>query len=248
MQEHTSPITQAVILSAGLGTRLRSVVKDAPKVMAPFEGKPLLEHHLLRFKKHGIADFFVNLHYLPDAITSYFGDGSKWGVKITYALETPDILGTAGGVKNFDGKLRDNFFVIYGDMFSLIDYAKMAEEFSKRAGHIGMVLIGPTDHPHDSDLIEVDKEMRFTRMWQKPHPDNLPTDLSLLACYVFNERILSYIPRKQYYEIDHQLLPDVIAKKETVSGYLSDDYIMDIGTPERYANVQAYVKNLAEKN
>ena len=97
MQEHTSPITQAVILSAGLGTRLRSVVKDAPKVMAPFEGKPLLEHHLLRFKKHGIADFFVNLHYLPDAITSYFGDGSKWGVKITYALETPDILGTAGG-------------------------------------------------------------------------------------------------------------------------------------------------------
>lgn len=227
-----SNINQAVILSAGLGTRLRSVAKDMPKVMVPFEGKTLLEYHIERFKAHGVREFFVNLHYLPDVITNYFGDGSKWGVKINYFLETPEILGTAGGVKDFEGKLKENFFVMYGDMFSLVDYSKMAAEFEKRKGHIGMMLIGPTDHPQDSDIVEVDHKNVFKKIWQKPHPKGLPSNLSLLACYIFNEKIFSYIPANAYYEIDHQLLPDIIEKGEIFSGYISDDYIMDIGTPE----------------
>ncbi len=238
-----SNIKQAVILSAGLGTRLRSVAKDMPKVMVAFEGKPLLEHHIERFKAHGVNEFFINLHYLPDAITGYFGDGSKWGVKINYFLETPEIRGTAGGVKDFEGKLKENFFVMYGDMFSLVDYSKMADEFAKRQSHIGMMLIGPTSHPQDSDIVEVDKENVFKKIWQKPHPENLPINLSLLACYIFNEKILSYIPADTYYEIDHQLLPDIIKRGEKFSGYISGDYIMDIGTPERYAAVAERLKS-----
>ncbi|MFH1246699.1 MAG: nucleotidyltransferase family protein, partial [Candidatus Liptonbacteria bacterium] len=226
-----SQIKQAVILSAGLGTRLRSVVKDIPKVMAPFEGKPILEHHIEQFKKHGVTEFFINLHYLPDVITNYFGDGSKWGVRMDYFLETPDILGTAGGMKDFDGKLDENFFLMYGDMFSLVDYKKMGEEFLRRSKHAAMVLIGPTDHPADSDLLEADTDMRFKKIWQKPHAEMPATNLSMLAAYVFNRRALSYIPERTYYEIDHQLLPDLISKGEIVSGYTSDDYIMDIGTP-----------------
>lgn len=82
-------ITQAVLLSAGLGTRMRALTEkmNIPKVMTPLLGKPLLEWHIEALKKYRITEFFINLHYLPDAIQSYFGDGSKWGVKITYALE-----------------------------------------------------------------------------------------------------------------------------------------------------------------
>jgi len=240
---NTRPITRAVILSAGLGTRLRSVTGDTiPKVMVPIGGKPLLEHHIEQFKKFGVTDFFINLHYLPNAITSYFGDGSKWGVHITYALEQPEIRGTAGGVKNFDGKIHGDFFMIYGDMFSRLDYAKMAEAFNSRPGHIGMLLIGPSSHPHDSDLVLVDEQLNFKKLFLKPHDEVSETNMTFLAAYVFNERIMQYIPANQYYEVDHQLIPDILAKGEKFSGYISDDYILDVGTPERYVEVEEYLK------
>ena len=71
---------KAFILAAGLGTRLRSLGLDVPKVMVPIGGKPLLQHHIELFREQGIREFIVNLHYMPEKITSYFGDGSKFGV------------------------------------------------------------------------------------------------------------------------------------------------------------------------
>ncbi|MBI4085878.1 MAG: NDP-sugar synthase [Candidatus Liptonbacteria bacterium] len=238
------PIKQAVILSAGLGTHLRPLTDNIPKVMVPLGGKPLLEHHIEQFKKHGVTDFFINLHYLPDAITNYFGDGSQWGVKITYTLEKPDIRGTAGGMKNFEPYLHEPFFVIYGDMFSMLDYTAMANEFMRHPDNIGMMLIGPANHLHDSDLVEVDDKFDFVKLYLKPHSILPATEMTLLATYIFTPKILSYIPVNAYYEIDHQLLPDILAHGEKFSGYTSSDYILDIGTMERYQKVQEYLKSL----
>src|SRR3989344_9541785 len=106
-------IKQAIILCAGLGTRLRPMTDTMPKPMLPLLGKPMLEWNIEQFKRHGVSEFFINLHYLPEVIKNYFNDGSKWGVKIHYNLES-EIMGTAGGVKNFESQLRDVFFVIYG--------------------------------------------------------------------------------------------------------------------------------------
>ncbi len=234
-------ITQAVILSAGLGTRLRPLTDGLPKVMLPFGGKPLLQWHMERLKKYGVKEFFINLHHLPDMIKNYFGDGSKLGVKITYAFE-PEILGTAGGVKNFEGKLKDDFFVIYGDVFSLIDYSKMAAAYLARPGIIGMEVVGDTDHPQDSDLVEVAEDLKFLKIYPKPHKELPPRYKSMrAAAFIFKERILEYIPRGKYYEIDHELLPDVLAKGESVYGYECGEFIKDIGTPERYKRVQVYI-------
>ena len=97
----------AVILSAGFGSRLRPLTEKIPKVMVTIAGRPILEHHILSFKRCGIKDFFVNLHYLPHVIKSHFGDGKKFGVRITYAYE-PVILGTAGGLKSFESYLGDS--------------------------------------------------------------------------------------------------------------------------------------------
>jgi mannose-1-phosphate guanylyltransferase/phosphomannomutase len=286
---------QAVILSAGLGTRLQSLFPDIPKVMVPLGGKPLLEWHVKQLKKHGVREIFINLHYLPDVITNHFGDGSKWGVKITYVLEKPEILGTAGGFKNFSAEggslpvrlaslslrrsgqagasggdgpyLKGDFFVVYGDVFSLIDYAKMAEAYRRHPEAIAMTIVGKNDHPHDSDLVKVDSDLRFIKIYPKPNP-TLPTRHSpaLPAChgearagrealaggpenwralrttFIFDERVLKYIPPKTYYEIDHQLLPDLLAKGEPVYGYETTDYIKDIGTPERYREVEEYLE------
>src|SRR3989344_735422 len=147
-------IRQAVILCAGLGTRLRPVTDTIPKPMLPLLGKPMLEYNIEQFKKHGVTEFFFNLHYLPEVIREYFGDGSKWGVKITYNFE-PKILGTAGGMKSFEDKLDDTFFLIYGDMLSLVDYSKMAEEFFKKPGAVGMQRMKKTDNYADADVAEL---------------------------------------------------------------------------------------------
>ena len=118
---------KAFILAAGLGTRLRSLGLDVPKVMVPIGGKPLLEHHLELFKRQGIHEFIVNLHYLPEKITDYFGDGSKFGVSITYSHE-PELLGTAGAVKKMETDLRGgSFIVFYGDNLVRVDFAPLVE-------------------------------------------------------------------------------------------------------------------------
>ena len=267
-------ITQAVILSAGFGTRLKPLTDTMPKVMIPFEGRPLLEWHIEHLKKHGITEFFINLFYLPDVVMNYFGDGSKRGVKIHYAKEEPEILGTAGGMKNFsadlpaeasaqagggsppdgragasggDGTLGENFFLIYGDIFSLVDYSRLAEIYlQKPQPNLGMELIRETDHPKDSDLVELDSEMRFKKIYRKPHAKLPATNKGMSGIFIFSNRILKYIPPKTYYEIDHQLLPEILGKGEIFYGCEPSptDFWKDVGTMERYEKVQEYLKNL----
>jgi mannose-1-phosphate guanylyltransferase len=235
-------IKQAVILSAGFGSRLRPMTDTMPKVMVPFLGKPLLEHHIEQYKKFGVSEFFINLHYLPEVIKSYFGDGSKFGVSITYAYEDP-ILGTAGGMKDFEGKLKGDFFLIYGDVFSQVDYQAMADAYYKTpANRIGMELIGQTDHPYDSDLAEVDTNLKFLKVHRKPHKELPPSYVSMRGVYIFNEKVLAYIPAKTYYEIDHNLLPDAISKGEVFYGYQCSDFLKDVGTMERYKFVEDYLQ------
>lgn len=237
-------ITQAIILSAGLGTRLEPITHGKiPKVMVPLAGKPLLQWHIERLQSFGVEKIFINLFHLPEAVQNYFGDGSKWKVRIEYCVEAPDIRGTAGGIKNFERELHANFLVCYGDVFNLINHAKMMKAYAQRSGSIAMTVIGDNEHPHDSDLVEVDKNLQFIKIHPKPHTAMPPKYKTMLAAaFIFNKKILKYIPANAYYEIDHQLLPDVIARREKVYGYQCQDYVHDIGTPERYQQVQQYLR------
>ena len=89
---------------------MRALRLDLPKVMVPIGGQPLLQHHFEWFCRQGVTEFILNLHYLPEKITDFFGDGSRFGVKITYSPE-PELLGTAGGVKKMEAALRDGPFL-----------------------------------------------------------------------------------------------------------------------------------------
>lgn len=253
MQENK--ISQAVILSAGLGTRLRPLTDNIPKVMVPLAGKPLLQWHIEQFKEHGIREFFINLHYLPDKITDYFGDGSKFGVQIKYALESPEILGTAGGVKNFDGLLKEKFFVIYGDTFYKMNYGRLVDFHSSLKDPIGVGTVRKTDHPMDSDLAVIDDKGKILEFLLKPHKDELlaspkivggggPKDYwGMSAPYIFSKKILEYIPPKKYYEIDHNLVPDLLGRGYNYYAYRlpEGEFRKDIGTIERYKEVEDYL-------
>lgn len=241
-------ITQAIVLSAGLGTRLRALLADKmPKVMVPLAGKPLLLHHVERLKEAGVQEFFINLHYLPQVIQDYFGDGSPFGISIRYAYE-PNILGTAGGIKQFEPYLDDAFFVIYGDVYSELDYRNMGEAFLERQDAYGLGLIGNTDHPHDSDLVEMDEKMRFMRIYPKPHSSFPPRYKAMRGMFVFKKEALGSIPSDTYDEIDHGLLPRLLEDGKSIYGYESDAFVKDIGTVERYRFVEEYVAKKYPRN
>ncbi len=236
-------ITQAVILCAGLGTRLRPLTDMIPKVMVPIAGRPLLERHIERLKGFGIDELFINLHYLPEIITEYCGDGSRWGVKIHYSFE-PKILGTGGGIKQFEKDLDDNFLVVYGDMVSLINYSNMIKEYFEKENPIGITAVGDRDERIASvDLVEVDEYGKFVEIYPRPHSRVPEHHKAFLAGHIFNKRILSYIPPDVEYSIDLQAIPEAFAKGENFYAYDVDahgEYIEDIGTLELYKKVEQY--------
>lgn len=236
-------ISQAVILSAGFGTRLKPLTDTMPKVMVSIEGKPILQWHIERLKSFGINEIFINLFYLPEVVREYFGNGERFGVKIIYFLESPEILGTAGGIKDFERFLGEHFFVLYGDVFNLVDYSEMAKAFFKHKDLFAMTVVGDTDHPMDSDLAEVDEDLQFIKVHPKPHKE-LPSRYKSLraAAFIFNKRVMGYIPPKKYYELDKQMLPAALAAGEIVYGYEPKAYIKDIGTLARYKEVEEYLK------
>ena len=117
-------IRQAAILCAGLGSRLRPFTDHAPKPMLPLLGVPMVEWNIRRFREYGVKEFFINLHHLPDVLRDFLGDGRKLGVQIHYHFE-PELLGTAGGIKSFEDQLDEEFFLIYGDIFSHVNHVPL---------------------------------------------------------------------------------------------------------------------------
>lgn len=220
---------QALILSAGEGKRLRPMTNALPKVMIDVLGKPLLEHHILLLKQYGVRDIFINLFYMPEKITDYFGNGKKFGVNITYSRESK-LLGSAGALHNFKKKLRDDFFVLYGDVFMKVDLKKMFA-FHQQQKSLFTIAVHPSTHPKDSDLIEVNKEKKIISWIKTPH--KLTSGLNSAGLYIINSQVLKFLPVKVPFDFAHDFIPQLI-KKIPLFAYSTYELMMDIGTIDRY--------------
>jgi len=228
---------KAFILAAGLGTRLRSLGFDVPKVMVPIGGKPLLEHHLELFKRQGIREFIVNLHYLPEKITNYFGDGSKFGVKITYSAE-PELLGTAGAVKKMEDQLCDETFIVfYGDNLVSVEFGPLLEFHRARKAAATLALFASPE-PWTGGVVETDSNGRVLRFVEKPDPKQVSTNLINAGIYVLEPQVLDTIPKGQFCDFGKNVFPQLLAEEKPVYAMKPEAYIHDIGTPERLAKAQ----------
>jgi NDP-sugar pyrophosphorylase family protein len=228
---------KAFILAAGLGTRLRSLGLDVPKVMVPIGGKPLLEHHLELFKRQGIREFIVNLHYLPEKITSYFGDGSRFGVSITYSHE-PELLGTAGAVKKMESELRGgSFIVFYGDNLVRVDFAPLLEFHRTRQAQATLALFASPE-PWTGGVVETDSNGRVLRFVEKPDRKQVSTNLISAGIFAVEPQVLDVIPAGQFYDFGRDVFPKLLAERRPVYAMQPRAYIQDVGTPERLARAQ----------
>lgn len=131
---------QAAILAGGLGTRLRPLTEDTPKVMVPVAGKPVLLHLLMMLKAQGVDDVVLLTGHMGTQVMDYFGHGENLGIWIRYSQEKAGLLGTGGALKQAESHLLDNFFVINGDTYLPIDYSQVASAFIK-TGRLAMMVV-----------------------------------------------------------------------------------------------------------
>ncbi len=226
------------ILGAGLGTRLRALGLDVPKVMAPIGGKPLLQHHIELFREQGFAEFIVNLHYLPEKITGHFGDGSKFGVKLTYSHE-PELLGTAGGVKKMEAVLRgETFVVLYGDNLVKVDLQPLIQVHRDRQAEATVALM-ESPEPWTGGVVETEADGRVRRFVEKPPREQVTTNLINAGILVLEPVVLDLIPAGTFYDFGKDVLPAMLRDGRPVFAMKPDAYIQDIGTPERLAKARA---------
>jgi len=230
---------KAVILAAGLGTRMSKFFPNTPKVMLPIRERPLLERNIVHLKKYGFDQIYINLHYLPDVIKNYFDDGKKFGVEITYSYE-PNILGTSGALTNLKKFLTETFLVLYGDIFTTLDFKKFLQ-FHKDKRSQATLLIHKTDHPQDSDLIAIGKDNKIYHFYISPHKE-LPTntDFSNAGIYLLEPETLKFLPKKIPSDFVEDFFPILLEKNFRLFGYASCDYTKDIGTLDRYKQVLEY--------
>jgi mannose-1-phosphate guanylyltransferase len=226
---------KAVILVGGEGTRLRPLTFNTPKAMVPLINKPFLEYLILYLKGHDVRDIILTTSYLPDCIQSYFGDGSKSGVHLTYLVEeTP--LGTAGAVKNAESLLDEPFFVINGDVVTGMDLTKMMSQHRKVKPRVSLSLT-PVDNPTIYGVVETDEGGMVKRFVEKPSWEEVTTNMINAGIYILEPEVLGYIPPATASMFEHNVFPLLLEKGEPILSYPSNAYWIDIGTPEKYLKV-----------
>ena len=227
---------KVVILCGGKGTRLG--LTDKPKPMVPVAGVPLLERLVGVAKASGLTEFlFLNGH-LAEVIERHFGDGSAFGVSIEHVTES-EPLGTAGALREARALLTEPFVVLYGDILIDVDLAHFAA-FHAEKGGLGSLFVHPNDHPHDSDLVEVDADARILRFLSKPHPEGeiLPNLVSG-ALYVLDPGAIDHVPESGQSDWGRDVFPVILAVGGRLNGYRSIEYAKDVGTPDRLARGEA---------
>lgn len=230
---------RALILAAGEGTRLRPLTLDRPKPMLPVGGHPILEHLVNLVRRHDVIEIAINLHYKPDVITQYFGDGSRFGVHITYSAE-PSLLGSAGAAKQLDwflGATAEPFLVLYGDVLANIDLDELIQIHADRRG-LGTLALYEVEDPSRCGIVDVEPDGRITRFIEKPAPGLLTGNLANAGIYVLEPEVLRGIPRGRAFDFGSDVFPALLAAGQPLYGARTDGYVLDIGAPDRYRQAE----------
>lgn len=208
--------------------------------MVPLLGKPYLYYQLEYLKRQGVREVLLLIGYLGERIRDYFGDGRALGMRLEYSREK-QLLGTGGAIKLAEPKIRDDFFVIYGDSFTPLDYSRFEEAFG-RAGTEGMILVymdsaGVTGVKGNVGL---SAEGLVDRYDKDASPGELPyVEAGVLA---FRRRVLGRIPPAKAVSLEKEVYPALIRERQ-LSACVSGARFFDIGTRARLKEMEAWLKH-----
>ncbi|MEN9411632.1 MAG: hypothetical protein RIQ92_69 [Actinomycetota bacterium] len=222
-----------ILLVGGFGTRLKPLTSESPKPMLPVAGLPVTEHQILAAKRAGIHTLVLATSYLSEVFTPYFGDGSKWGIKILYAVEK-EPLGTGGAIRNAAQmldleNLGDEPIVIFnGDVLSRHSIADQIAFHQSKQADATLHLIEVED-ARAFGCVPTDGDGRVTAFLEKM--DNPVTNSINAGCYIFHSSVIHRIPLGEVVSIERETFPALVSSGRPVFGYKEQAYWLDVGTP-----------------
>ena len=263
---------KVIIMAGGMGTRIQSVRADVPKPMIQICGKPILQYQIENLKACGLTDITIGVGHLGHVIKEYFGDGSKFGVNISYFTEDRP-LGTAGALfKMLDGKacnevqtqtvIDDDFLLLNGDLIFDIDFNRFIS-FHKEHKSWASLMAHPNGHPYDGSLLVTEvlspsakggMPIKTNRVinWMAKEDERLyyrnlvNAGVQLISPQLLRETMKNFVPRHpktpDKIDLDRDVLKPNI-KSGKIFAYETPEYIKDMGTPDRYYETEADIKS-----
>jgi NDP-sugar pyrophosphorylase family protein len=232
---------KAVILAGGEGTRLRPLTLTLPKPVVPIVDRPLLRHQIDLLSSVGVDDIVFSLAYRPEKIQAVFGDGSRYGKRIRYAVEESP-LGTGGAVKNAQAHLDDVTVVFNGDVLTDVDLPAVVSAH-RRSGARATIVLVPVPNPSAYGLVETAPDGRVLRFTEKPDPSQVTTDTINAGIYVLETAALALMPAGARHSIERSFFPDLLARGDLVQAHLHRGYWIDVGTPQKYLQAHRDILN-----
>jgi mannose-1-phosphate guanylyltransferase/phosphomannomutase len=200
--------------------------------MLPLVGRPMMEHIVLLLRRHGITDIVVTVAFLPNAIRSYFGDGSELGVSMVYATEESP-LGTAGSVRNAREQLTERFLVISGDVLTDIDLTAVIAYHEKNEA-LATIALCAVENPLEFGIVITREDGTIERFLEKPGWGQVFSDTINTGIYVLEPEIFDSIPDGRAVDFSGEVFPTVLDAGQPLYGYVADGYWEDVGTTAAY--------------
>jgi mannose-1-phosphate guanylyltransferase len=222
---------QALILVGGEGTRLRPLTSRVPKPVVALAGRPFMSYMLEWLRGHGVDEAILSCGFLPDGVRAVLGDGSDYGIALTY-VEEPHPLSTGGALKYAEELLDDRFFMLNGDVLADMDLSAQLVQHKATGARATLALIG-VDDPSAYGLVRRRPDLSVREFVEKPSLDEIDTHLINAGAYILERSVLSEMaPAGSRISIERDVFPRLV--DNGLYGFEASGYWMDIGTPQRY--------------
>lgn len=223
---------KAMVLAAGVGSRLEPLTARVPKPLVPIANVPVMEHIVRLLARHGYTDIIANLHYLPDMLKEHFGDGSEFGVNLTFRYEE-ELTGDAGGVRACRDFFDDTFLVLMGDLLTDADLTSIVAEHKKKKAlaTIGVKHMEEVEH---FGVVVRDENGFITGFQEKPKREEALSNMVSAGIYVLEPEVFDHMPATGVYGFGRQLFPTLVEGGQRVLGEEIKTYWSDVGTIEQY--------------
>lgn len=219
-------------MAGGEGTRLRPLTSNQPKPMLPLANLPMMEHIVSLLGQHGFDEIVVTLAFMPNAIRTYFGDGSEFGVRMVYATEESP-LGTAGSVRNAMDELDERFLVISGDVLTDLDLGELVSFHESRdaLATIGLVRV---EDPLEFGIVITQEDGTIERFLEKPTWGQVFSDTINTGIFMLEPEIFDFIPDDRAVDFSSEVFPALLEAGKPLFGSIAEGYWEDVGTLEAY--------------
>jgi mannose-1-phosphate guanylyltransferase/phosphomannomutase len=227
---------KAVVMAGGFGTRIQPLTHSRPKPMLPIINRPMMEETMLNLRDLGITEFIVLLYFKPEVIQNYFGDGSNFGMNITYVIPDND-YGTAGAVKLAQEHIGDeNFIIISGDLVTDFDFKKIFDYHKDKKSKLTITLTS-VENPLEFGVVIANENGTIEKFLEKPSWGEVFSDTINTGIYIIEPEILDYIPKGENFDFAKDLFPLLMKEGvELIAGH-ANGYWRDVGNPDSYREV-----------